>query len=480
MMQAPDSSPEVDPDELLVVSNREPYVHETPETIKQPAGGLASALDATMCTTGGTWIAWGSGAADFAVADDDHIAVPPGAPQYTLRRIPLSDADVSGYYYGYSNQLLWPLAHQFISRITTPTGAAAAYRRVNEQFADAVLDTLDSDSTTRPVVWFQDYHLGLAPRLVRDQATIDVQLNHFWHIPWPTPETFARAPDAEALLDGLLANDRIGFHIEAYRQRFLETVRQLCPDATVHGSAVEYDGHHCEIYVQPIGVDSTRIEQTTTTNEARQFWQSLRTKHGLGPEETIFVSVDRLDYTKGILNRLDAIETLLQRRDDLHGSVRFIQKGSYTRSAIPAYERYQQRIKTRIATLNHRFSQPDWQPIVYLDGDIERAAVLGLLAGGDVGIVTPVVDGFNLTAVEYVLAAAAWDGTGELVLSRFCGAAEYLDGAVMVNPHDTEQFATALAQVVDEQPTDWERLVERAQALSIADWIEAGLSQRHR
>ena len=473
-MPAPDPAtvPDAGP---IVVSNREPYVHETPESVTRPAGGLSAALDATMQATGGTWIAWGSGAADFTVAPDGRLAVPPSAPRYQLTRLAIDDDDLAGYYYGYSNQLLWPLAHRFISRATAPTGSYDAYRRVNEQFADAVVTALSAVPPAQPTVWFHDYHLMLAPRLVREQTTASVDLTHFWHIPWPTADTMTRAPGARALIEGLLANDRLGFHLESYRDGFLETVRRLCPAATVTDSAVEYERHRTEVYVQPIGVDDAEITETAATDAARQFWADTVADYGIADDETVLVSVDRLDYTKGILKRLDAIETLLRRRPDLHGQVRFIQKGTLTRSAIPAYERYQQRVRTRVATLNYRFGQSDWEPIVYIEDDIDRAGVLGLFAGADVGVVTPIIDGFNLAALEYVLAAAARGTGGDLVLSHFCGAAAYLEGAVTVNPHDTDQFATALEQTVDGQQTDWMSLVETARALSIDDWIAAGL-----
>lgn len=473
-MSGPDPSVSPGLNGLFVVSNREPYVHTGPETISRPAGGLTAALDATMRSTGGTWIAWGSGDADFTATPDGRLAVPPGESRYHLQRLQLDESDLDGYYYGYSNRLLWPLAHRFVSRVTAPPGARDAYRRVNEQFAGAVVDNLGTD---RQVVWFQDYHLALAPRFVRRRAPGPVHLTHFWHIPWPEPASLARAPGATALLEGLLANDRIGFHLDSYRQDFLDTVGRLCPDATVSGATVEYDGQQTEVYVQPIGVDAAEIRQTVATASPRQLWADMATRYGIGDEETVYVSVDRLDYTKGILKRLDAIETVLRRRPDLHGAVRFVQKGTLTRSAIPAYERYQQRVRDRVAALNHRFGTPEWQPIVYIEDEVDRQAVLGLLAGADVAVVTPVVDGFNLTAIESTLAAAAGGRRGELVLSRFCGAAVHLDGAVTVNPHDTDRFAAALERAVDGHPTKWASLVASAESLPIEEWIAAGIPE---
>lgn len=466
----------VDPsNQVIVVSNREPYVHETTERVIQPAGGLTAALDGALAATGGTWIAWGSGDADFTVADDGRIAVPPDAPAYQLRRLRLDDELRDKYYYGYSNQVLWPLCHQLIERVRIGPGFWDAYQAVNEQFATAIGEEL---TDPRGTVWLQDYHLARVPRFLDGQIDDRVTVQSFWHIPWPPATCFDRCPQAGALLDGLLAADRIGFHTTAYADAFGATVKRHLPAATVvDDRTIRYRDTTTDLYVSPIGVDTDAVRTAATTPRAQDVWDRVVRAWEITPDETIAVAVDRLDYTKGILHRLEAIEQLLTSRPSLQGQFRLVQKGTNTREQIDAYARYQRRISAMIDRINNRFGTEDWVPIVYLPDTLPHEEVIGLLAAGDIGVVTPLADGFNLTALEYVLARN--EEPGALVLSQYAGAAEYLnDGAYLVNPHDitamTEQLEAALDATSETRTHRWNRLREQAAELDITAWLAAG------
>ncbi len=461
--------------ELIVVSNREPYIHVTPDEVQRPVGGLTAALDTTLQKTGGTWIAWGSGDADFTVTTDHVIDVPPESTRYRLHRLQLTDAAVEGYYLGYSNQVLWPLAHGLLDRVRVDPPFWDHYRAVNEQFATATSTAIDTH--TEPLVWFQDYHLALAPKLLRDRIASPPPIQLFWHIPWPHPSFFARCPHASQLLRGLLGADRLGFQIERYQQAFLDTVRRLLADATVTGTTIEYQGRTIETYAAAIGVDITALTDAVRTETAGSFWSRFRDEQAIGQDETLITAVDRLDYTKGIPQRLAILEELLQRRPDLHGQVRLIQKGTPTRTAIPAYQRHYDRIRERITVLNDRFGTADWQPVTYIERRLPREQLLSLLHHGDIGFVTSLADGFNLTALEYAVVSS---GPDELLLSRFCGAAHHLDGAVLINPHDIGGVADRLERLVDQAlpQTNWERLTRQTEQLDITSWLAAGLDHR--
>ena len=460
--------------ELIVLSNREPYIHEDQDAVRSPAGGLTAALDQVLQQQSGTWIAWGSGDADFTVTTDQSVSVPPDNPSYILKRVKLSDEEIAKYYYGYSNQVLWPICHQLLSRVNVNPGYWETYQTVNQRFAAATAETM-TDQTE--VIWVQDYHLALVPKFL-DEYTEEVTVQHFWHIPWPPDSVFRRIPESVMLLHGLLATDRIGFHTEQYRTSFIDTVREDEVDVTVHSNGqIESRYGTTETYVSPVGVDQTEIESSVGTEGSRMFQTALRGNHRITDAETIIVAVDRLDYTKGILHRLRTIEHLLETHPELHGKVRLLQKGTLTREQIPAYRQHQQQIRETINRINDRFRTDDWQPIIYREQTDPRSKVLGLLSMGDLCMVTPVADGLNLTALEYVFARGKAT-PGKLMLSKYAGVSEYLDGVYTVNPHDipgtTEQLATALTATDVDQKQRWNRLYDTATNLDIVDWIEDG------
>ncbi|ELZ83182.1 Alpha,alpha-trehalose-phosphate synthase (UDP- forming) [Haloferax elongans ATCC BAA-1513] len=468
---------------LVVLTNREPYVHDAPNDVTKPVGGLTAAMDDVMREIGGTWVAHGHGRADFDVTDSDgYVTVPPDDGQYSLKRLDIPDQPYEGYYYGYSNQVLWPLCHEHVDRIRASPDDWTAYTAVNEQFAGAALDALARQDDDTALLWVHDYHLALVPELVRRQTDGDVTIQHFWHIPWPPAQLFDRSPHAAALLTGLLGNDRIGFHTHGYAQEFLATVERTLPDAEVDTDALQvtHEGRTVEVYVAPVGIDTQTVDNLAESPEAERFWRDLREREGIAPDERIAVSVDRLDYTKGILQRLDAVEHLLERDDSLRGSFRLLQKGSPTREQIPEYERYQRDIFEKIRHLNDRFGTEEWQPVVYLDGRYTRAEISSLYRNADVCIVSPLADGYNLVAQEYV--AANQSASGALVLSKFAGVHTLIgDDAFTINPHDTAGFAAQIEAALDAPKTEraerFQRMYEQVAASDIGAWMEHSLGQ---
>lgn len=466
--------------DLIVASNRQPYAHTYEQTdgqrqidVDEPAGGLTAGLDPVVQQTDGTWIAWGDGDADAAVTDEaDCVRVPPSDPAYTLQRLWLSDDEVDNYYYGYSNQVLWPLCHGFLENLRLVDQFWEHYRHVNTTFADAVADQVADDS----LIWFQDYHLALAPRRVRSQVSENQFLMQFWHIPWPTWDTFQVCPHHNTLLDGLLANDLLGFHTERDCAQFLSCVAASLDDATVNWSRsrIHYDGQRTAIRPFPMGVNAAQITQQSGSPEARTFWQQFINDHGTASDTTILLGVERLDYTKGIIERIKALEYFWETHPEWHEQVTYIQKASKSRSKIPAYQAVQERVTATIERINRRFGTADWQPIIYTDDMLSQRAMSGLYHQSDVALVSSLRDGMNLVAKEYV--AAQGDHPGVLMLSEFTGAHDQLGtNAVTINPYDTEgvveMISAALTMPASERRTRMRQLREQVEAADLCAWM---------
>ncbi|MFB6142090.1 MAG: trehalose-6-phosphate synthase [Halorientalis sp.] len=467
---------------LVVVSNREPVVHSyTADGIarSRPTGGLVSALDEVVADLGGTWVAWGSGDADFdqSVAPDGTLSLPPDDPAYTLRRVNLSRQQVDGYYYGYSNQVLWPLCHLDTNYVDVRPGFWETYEAVNAEFADAVAAAADGP------VWVQDYHLTRLPRLLRERGFDGGPVVQFWHVPWPPAEVFAICPQAEQVLDGLLGADALGFHTEQYRTNFLDSVARLVPDADPdrERGVVERGGRTTRTYVAPVGVDTDAVAARARDGSA-DHWRRLVRSEDVG-DATVAVGVDRLDYTKGILERLDALERLWATTPRLRGDLVYVQTATRTREGIAAYRAYHGEVRDRVYDLNQRFGTDDWTPVVYTEADLARDELLGLYRHADVAVVSSRKDGLNLVAPEFV--AASRGAGGVLVLSEFTGAAEHLgEGAVTVNPFDTASFADRLVAAVemdeDERGERFAALTDAVGANDVSDWIAANRRQFER
>jgi trehalose 6-phosphate synthase/phosphatase len=455
------------------MSNREPYIHERTRKgikCKVPAGGLVTALEPVMQATRGVWIAWGSGSADMEVSDaSGRIEVPPGCPKYTLRRIWLTTKEVTEYYYGFCNRVIWPVCHMFQENAQFNREYWEAYKKVNDKFAAAAIEEMKEDDH----LWIQDVHYCLVPSLVREKMP-DAKIAVFWHIPFPAVETFSTIPWRKELLTGLLAVDLIGFHTNTFAQNFLNVVRREFPEATVTESAIELGGHVTRVVAIPIGIDFATYRKMGEEGSIRKRSARLRRKMGI---EHIIFGVDRLDYTKGILNRFLAFERFLESNPKYLGKVSFIQVASPTREIITEYRDMKRQIEETVGRVNGRFQLPHWTPIIYMNRHVPADDLLVLYELADVAMITPVVDGMNLVAKEYVTV----NDEGILILSEFAGASEEMKEALIINPYDLEMGARAILQALNMTSEQRKRHIETLRAMvkehDIYWWLDTFLKE---
>jgi len=433
--------------DVIVVSNREPYIHvRDGDTIhvQRPASGLVTALEPVMRACSGTWIAHGSGSADRETVDrHDRVPVPPEAPAYRLRRIWLSAEEEAGYYAGFANEGLWPLCHIAHVRPTFRTADFETYRAVNARFADAVAQEARTKS---PLVLVQDYHYALLPKMIRERLP-DATIVTFWHIPWPNPEAFAICPWRDELVEGLLGSNILGFHTQFHCNNFLDTIdRQLEARVDRESFTVTYRGQATSVHRYPISIEwpPAALASQSSVGAARK---GVRAELGLPDDVKLGIGVDRLDYTKGILERFRAVERLLELAPPWRGRFSFVQVAAPTRGMIGDYRDYATRVREAAAAINARFAGAGAPPIVLLDRHHESDAVYRLFRAADVAFVSSLHDGMNLVAKEFV--AARDDERGVLVLSQFAGASRELPEALIVNPYDADQCAAALAAALD-------------------------------
>jgi trehalose 6-phosphate synthase len=431
---------------LVVVSNREPYSHlrtgEGVRWVRNP-GGLTVALDSIASALGGVWVAHGSGSADRLRSDESgRTPVPPERPRYTLRRLWLSREDQQLYYSGFSNGALWPLCHIVFVRPRFRREEWERYLEVNARFAEAVLDEVGSGPA---LILLQDYHLACCARFIKERRP-ELPCILFWHIPWPNSEVFRRLPWREEILAGMLANDLLGFHVRYHANNFLDTVADVL-EARVDRErmAVERIGHRTWVREFPIGVDPAEIAALADSATTHAAIRRLREEHALG-EARIGVGVDRLDYTKGIPERLDAVERLLERHSRWRGRFTFIQVGVPSRVELPEYRELVQRVESKVARLNRLFTRGDRKAVVLLMGNHDFRDIVPLYRMADLCAVTSLHDGMNLVAKEYV--AAKTDLEGALVLSPFTGASRELERAIVVTPFDVDALAEAYHQAL--------------------------------
>jgi trehalose 6-phosphate synthase len=431
---------------LFVVSNREPYVHLLSESDKKvsvivPASGLVTALEPVLVACDGTWVAHGAGSADRAVVDEhDRLRVPPECPSYTLRRVWLSAEQENGYYCGFSNEGLWPLCHIAHTRPLFRPEDWSHYQEVNRRFADAVLEEMEGVES--PTLLAQDYHSALLPRMVKE-ARPDARIAIFWHIPWPNPEVFGICPWQRELLDGLLGADLIGFHVQSYCNNFLETVDRALEALTEWDRfAVNRQSHVTLVRPYPISVDfpenrSTAAEKGPAGTERAALCEELGIVAPL-----LGVGVDRVDYTKGILERLRGVEYFLEAYPLYQGRFSLVQIGAPSRTQIERYQRFFDEVIAEAERINKRFARGPWKPIVLLKRHHSHQEIERLYRAASVCLVTSLHDGMNLVAKEFV--AARQDNRGTLILSTFAGAAYELKDALLVNPYDVKQLAAAI------------------------------------
>jgi trehalose 6-phosphate synthase len=464
-------------DEILVVSNREPFLHvRTDEgvVVRRPASGLVTALEPVMRACSGTWIAHGSGSADHDTVDShDRLRVPPEKPAYTLRRVWLTKEEEQGYYFGFANEGLWPLCHIAHVRPIFRTPDWEQYVRVNRRFADAVKAEARTDD---PVVLVQDYHFALLPRLVRERlpkATIIT----FWHIPWPNAESFGICPWREELLDGMLGSTILGFHTRFHCQNFVETVdRYLEARIERESSTITHGGHLTQVENYPISIQWPPEWIDTQLSVPLCRAKVLRVEQ-LRDNTLLGVGVDRMDYTKGILERFVAVERLLELHPEFIGRFVFIQIAAPSRSSLDEYHNFEGRVRALAGRVNARFGRGGWEPIRLKVEHHEAPVVNEYYRAADVCVVTSLHDGMNLVAKEFI--AARDDEQGVLVLSQFTGAARELHDALLVNPYHSEQCAHALfrglTMPADEQRVRMRSMRRLVQEFNVYRWAGAML-----
>jgi trehalose-6-phosphate synthase len=434
---------------LYVVSNREPYMHVKQGNVVEcivPAGGLVTALDPILRACGGTWLAHGGGDADKENADErGRLAVPPTEPSYTLRRVFLSKEEEEGYYYGFSNEGIWPLCHITHTRPAFRLDDWVQYQRANEHFADALLDEIRDEE--EPLILIQDYHFCLLPLLIKAQRP-DARIALFWHIPWPNPEVFGICPWKQEILVGLLGADLLGFHIQFHCNNFLETVdRYLESRVNWDQFSVERRGLKTLVRPFPISVAFTGLsdESIDQPGRLREDKEGVFKKTGM-VAEILALGVDRIDYTKGIVERFRAVERLLEKNPEYIGRFTFVELGAPSRTHIKRYHDLMSELDEVTERINWRFRSKNWRPIVFLKAHHNHDTVRRFYRIADICAVTSLHDGMNLVAKEFV--SSRDDEDGVLILSQFTGASRELADALIVNPYDIEELADTFHRAI--------------------------------
>jgi trehalose 6-phosphate synthase len=431
---------------VIVVSNRQPWFHErVADGIRatRPASGLVTALEPIIEAVGGTWIAHGSASADRLVVDrKNRVRLPEQNPRFTLRRLWLSPKEEEGYYYGISNKALWPLCHIVYTKPRFSRKDWETYKDVNKRFSDTVLDEAGGSPA---IVFIQDFHLALLPRYLRN-ARPDLKLVQFWHIPWPNREAFRIFPWSDEVLDGLLGNDLLGFHIQYHCNNFLDTVDKGMEAMVDYENFSIYRGGR-PTYVRPfpISVDFKQIGIDSGSEKVLEKKESFLRELGPGAEGTkLYVGADRIDYTKGIPERLKGFDLLLKRNPELKKKVTLLQLAAPSRTQIEEYRSINEEIENLVEEINRRHEADSWKPVHFLRANHDYHAVVAAYCMADVVMVTSLHDGMNLVAKEFI--AARTDGDGVLLLSQYTGAARELTDALLINPYDCDQLADAMLQ----------------------------------
>lgn len=457
---------------FVVVSNREPYIHTRRDGrlyALRPASGLTVALDPVMRAVGGLWVAHGSGDADAEVTDDrGRVRVPPERPAYTLKRVWLTKEQEEGYYSGFANSALWPLCHIAYRRPLFRQADWERYREVNELFADAVAAEIGRE---KAFVFVQDYHLALLPRLLKwrcPRATVA----QFWHIPWPNPEVFRICPWKAELLEGLLGNDMLGFHIRFHGNNFIDTVdRELEARPDHEMNAIVYRGRTTRVRNFPISVDFEALNWEAARRPVTLRMREWRERYRL-PERNLGIGIDRADYTKGIPERLRALDRFLELHPEYIGNFTFIQVAVPSRVQVDEYRRLNEEVAGLVDAINQKYARDSWQPVIYLPQHFERTDLLALYRLARFCLVSALHDGMNLVAKEFV--AANVDEDGVLLLSQFTGAARELRDALIINPYAIDRLADeihhALTMDDDEVRDRMHRLRERVRERNIYKW----------
>ncbi len=457
---------------FIVVSNREPYIHRYSAAGIEcvcPASGMTTAIDPLMMASGGTWIAHGSGDADAEVVDArDSVPVPPENPSYRLRRVWLTRQEEEGYYYGLANRALWPLCHVTFTRPHFDESDWNTYRRVNEKFADAVIEEAAGEPA---VVFIQDYHFCLLSKMLKERGG-DLRVMQFFHIPWPNHEMLRPFPWKEELIEGMLGNDLLGFHIRYHCQNFLSTVdRFLEAKIDQEQSEVVRGGHSTMVRPFPISIDAQSHAEKAVSPEITSRMDHWRKRLRLG-DRMLGLGIERLDYTKGIPERLKGYERFLQDHPDAHGNIVFLQIAVPSRSHIDEYQEIEEEVDDIVEKINWKYGRSNWQPVVLIKEHQKAEEMMALHRLARFMVVSSLHDGMNLVAKEFVMSRE--DEAGVLILSRFTGAYRELEQAVGINPFAIHEIAQAieLAAVMphEDQTMRMKRMREQVLQNNVYRW----------
>ena len=447
---------------LVVVSNRGPYRHESSrgrDRWVRAAGGLVTALDPVLQQRGGVWIS-AKPARDF-----DSVTIPAPNLDYDLAHVSLKRPDQRGFYEGVSNAVLWPLLHGFEPTIQVGEAPWSSYVSANQEFAETAL----SMSSSGDLFWIQDYHLMLVPALLRTKRP-KARIGWFCHIPWPPPDTLGILPWREEILEGLLGADVIGFHLPEYAEHFRQCIDRFTAHRVTR-DGIQYRGRKVSTIAAPIGVPVDELQALAADPDVGR--EVERIKQTMGNRQLI-LGVDRLDYTKGIPERLAAFERLMKKHKEARARFALVQVMVPSRTDVKAYADLKEDIDRMVGDMNGRFADTGRVPVHYLYRNLSQRALFAHYRAADVALVTPLRDGMNLVAHEY--AAARTDDDGVLVLSEFAGAAKYLKGAVLVNPYDVESTASAIHRALTMKQSEKRRRMRALRAevmrLDVHRWAD--------
>jgi trehalose 6-phosphate synthase len=436
--------------QLYVVSNREPYIHRKNgndiECIT-PASGVVTALDPVMQATGGLWIAHGAGNADREVVDKENkVMVPPWKPSFTLKRVWLTGEEEKGYYYGFSNEGLWPLCHISHVRPVFRIDDWNCYKEVNRKFADSLLEELGDDP---PMILIQDYHFALLPKMIKERRP-DAKISIFWHIPWSNAEAFGICPWQEEILEGMLGSDIIGFHTQFHCNNFLDTVDRAL-ECKINWANFEVIRGGKSSAVRPFPISISGVPNVEVHESRKDPLEKLKEDYSL-KDKKIGLGVDRIDYTKGLLERFRAIERVLEKYPHLQGELVFIELGAPSRSSIGSYQDHLREVEKLVEKINQRFQKGNYKPILFLEEHHDQKKIFDFYRLADFCFVSSLHDGMNLVAKEFV--SAREDEEGVLILSRFTGASHEFTSALLINPYDIEGTAEAVHQALTMLPEE--------------------------
>lgn len=438
---------------LVLVSNGEPYKHIFKnQKIKQEklAGGLTTGLDPLMQQDNGLWIAWGRGEADFEVVDQENKVKVPDSEGYTLKRIELSQEEKDGCYYGFSNEIMWPISHTFISKANFKQEYWQSYQQVNKKFAANIEEELKQDD----LVWIHDYHLALVPGMLAESSA---KTALFWHIPWPAWEAFRTIPWRKEILESMMAADFLAFHTDLFVYNFLNCAKKIGAEVDFSEREVYYQNSKTKVESVPLGIDYQRFNNLVQDQKYLEKVKEI--KKNYDTEKLIF-AVDRLDYTKGIEERLKGIDRFFEKYPEYKSKLSFVQRVAPSRTGIEEYQKMKESIETKVAEINGKYQKDQWQPVKYFYGSVPQTELLPYYKVADLALITALIDGMNLVAKEYL----AVQDSGVLLLSEFAGAAEYLDSAIKVNPYNTEAMADGIYQGLEMSDSEKKERLQSAQS----------------